>query len=56
MSGTYGSPVNWSLSRDFKALQYDTGLDIHKLEYIASSAKYVKKRHLEGHYVVQTVS
>ncbi|MGL4380540.1 MAG: sodium-extruding oxaloacetate decarboxylase subunit alpha [Vibrio sp.] len=45
MSGTYGHPATESLVATLQGTQYDTGLDITKLERIASYFRDVRKKY-----------
>ncbi|EPE70998.1 sodium-extruding oxaloacetate decarboxylase subunit alpha [Pasteurella multocida] len=45
MSGTYGHPSTEALVATLKGTQYDTGLDIHKLEHIAAYFREVRKKY-----------
>lgn len=55
MSGTYGHPSTEALVATLQGTQYDTGLDIHKLEHIAAYFREVRKNtlNLKVNYVVQ---
>ncbi|HDX0985082.1 TPA: sodium-extruding oxaloacetate decarboxylase subunit alpha [Pasteurella multocida] len=45
MSGTYGHPSTEALVATLQGTQYDTGLDIHKLEHIAAYFREVRKKY-----------
>ena len=45
MSGTYGHPATESLVATLQGTPYDTGLDIHKLEKIATYFRKVRKKY-----------
>ncbi|MGC6406406.1 sodium-extruding oxaloacetate decarboxylase subunit alpha [Bisgaard Taxon 45] len=45
MSGTYGHPSTEALVATLQGTQYDTGLDIHKLEQIAAYFREVRKKY-----------
>ncbi|MDA5608434.1 sodium-extruding oxaloacetate decarboxylase subunit alpha [Pasteurella multocida] len=45
MSGTYGHPSTEALVATLQGTQYDTGLDIHKLEHIAVYFREVRKKY-----------
>ncbi|HDR1868541.1 TPA: sodium-extruding oxaloacetate decarboxylase subunit alpha [Pasteurella multocida] len=45
MSGTYGHPSTEALVATLQGTQYDTGLNIHKLEHIAAYFREVRKKY-----------
>lgn len=45
MSGTYGHPSTEALVATLQGTQYDTGLDINKLEHIAAYFREVRKKY-----------
>ncbi|HDR1925356.1 TPA: sodium-extruding oxaloacetate decarboxylase subunit alpha [Pasteurella multocida] len=45
MSGTYGHPSTEALVATLQGTQYDTSLDIHKLEHIAAYFREVRKKY-----------
>ncbi|SAR89575.1 oxaloacetate decarboxylase subunit alpha [Klebsiella pneumoniae] len=45
MSGTYGHPATEALVATLAGTQYDTGLDIHRLESIAAYFREVRKKY-----------
>ncbi|MGC7561102.1 sodium-extruding oxaloacetate decarboxylase subunit alpha [Pasteurella sp. PK-2025] len=45
MSGTYGHPATEALVATLQGTQYDTGLDIHKLERISAYFRDVRKKY-----------
>ncbi|HDX0973692.1 oxaloacetate decarboxylase subunit alpha [Pasteurella multocida] len=45
MSGTYGHPSTEALVATLQGTQYDTGLDIHKLEHITAYFREVRKKY-----------
>ncbi|SMB86421.1 oxaloacetate decarboxylase, alpha subunit [Pasteurella testudinis DSM 23072] len=45
MSGTYGHPATEALVATLQGTQYDSGLDIHKLEKIAAYFREIRKKY-----------